>query len=212
MLRHPFLPIVIIALLMESGVAADINAAEEAALKKVLLVGIDGCRPDALRTAETPHLDQFICEGAFADDTQILGDRYTDNDTISGPGWSSILTGVWADKHGVNGNEFRNTNYEDQLVDKVLQALWARQTYGEEDWLILVGTDHGGQGTGHGDGQNVPEIRTGFLIASGPTAARGKIVEPTFIVDIVATALVHLGVNIDLAWKLDGRPVGLKQE
>ena len=322
MLRYPFFLIVVVALSMGTllmgtlltgiGVAADKTAADQAARKKVLLIGIDGCRPDALRTAETPHLDQLIREGAFADDTQILGDRVTQNDTISGPGWSSILTGVWADKHGVNGNEFHNPNYEeyphffrhikdtqpsaftvslttwapitenivtaadvsrqvrepeesyakgdqavadeavrllreenptamfvyfgnvdetghvhgfhprvkpyvaeieavDQLVGKVLQALRARQAYGEEDWLILVGTDHGGQGTGHGDGQNVPAIRNGFLITSGPSAARGKIQKPTYIVDMVPTALVHLGVNIDPAWKLDGRPVGLRK-
>ena len=306
MIRQWYFLLVVIVLLMASAASA-----EDAARKKVLLFGIDGCRPDALRTAETPHLDQLIREGAFADDTQILGERYRDNDTVSGPGWSSILTGVWADKHGVNGNEFRQPNYEeyphffrrikdaqpsaftaslatwapitekivtaadvsrqlrepkesygkgdeavaaeavrllreenptamfvylgnvdetghvhgfhpsvepyvteietvDRLVGTVLQALRERPSYGEEDWLILVGTDHGGQGTGHGNGQNVPEILNGFLIASGPAAARGKIEQPTYIVDIVPTALAHLGIDIDPAWKLDGRPVGLR--
>ena len=87
MLRHSFFLIVVVPLLTGIGVAADQTAAEERTHKKVLLIGIDGCRPDALQTAVTPHLDRLILQGAFADDTQILGDRATENDTISGPGW-----------------------------------------------------------------------------------------------------------------------------
>ncbi|HUS39634.1 MAG TPA: hypothetical protein VMX74_09300 [Pirellulales bacterium] len=49
------------------------------------------------------------------------------------------------------------------------------------------------------------------LIVSGPSAKRGKIEGPTFLVDVPVTALHHLGVEIDPAWKLDGHPVGLKQ-
>lgn len=80
--------------------------------KKVLIIGIDGTRPDALKKAETPHLDSLIKDGAFTDSAEILGERYQENDTISGPGWSSILTGVWADKHGVHDNSFKGRNYE----------------------------------------------------------------------------------------------------
>jgi hypothetical protein len=32
---------------------------------------------------------------------------------LAGPGWSSFLTGVWADKHGVNDNTFRGQNYDE---------------------------------------------------------------------------------------------------
>ena len=74
---------------------------------RVLVIGIDGVRPDALQIADTPAIDELITAGAFTKNTKILGDRYRDNETISGPGWSSFLTGVWADKHGVNDNTFR---------------------------------------------------------------------------------------------------------
>jgi predicted AlkP superfamily phosphohydrolase/phosphomutase len=80
--------------------------AEDPRVRKVLFVGIDGVRTDALQTARTPHLDGLRRRGAFAYDTQILGERYRLNDTISAPGWSSILTGVWADKHGVHDSRF----------------------------------------------------------------------------------------------------------
>lgn len=68
---------------------------------KVLLIGLDGIRPDALEAANTPVLDRLIATGAFSDRAQA-GDR-----TWSGPAWASVLTGVWRDKHGVVDNTFR---------------------------------------------------------------------------------------------------------
>jgi predicted AlkP superfamily pyrophosphatase or phosphodiesterase len=75
---------------------------------KVLILGIDGCRTDALTAAEAPNLRRLTQEGAFAPDNDVIDSRNTGADTVSGPGWSSILTGVWADKHGVLNNDFRN--------------------------------------------------------------------------------------------------------
>ncbi|WP_417390118.1 LamG-like jellyroll fold domain-containing protein [Gimesia sp.] len=88
------------------------NREETRSQKRVLIIGMDGTRPDALLKAKTPTFDRLIREGAFTDQAQILGKRYQKNDTISGPGWSSILTGVWADKHGVHDNHFKGKNYE----------------------------------------------------------------------------------------------------
>ena len=78
----------------------------EGRTKKLLLIGIDGCRFDALRSANAPHLDGLIADGVAFEPIRIFPERYREADTISGPGWSSILTGVWADKHGVLDNEF----------------------------------------------------------------------------------------------------------
>jgi type I phosphodiesterase/nucleotide pyrophosphatase len=80
-------------------------------VKKVLFIGVDGVGSDALSAANTPYLDTLIRRGAFANDTQILGERYRLNDTVSAAGWSSILTGMWADKHGVQGTTFTVTNF-----------------------------------------------------------------------------------------------------
>jgi predicted AlkP superfamily pyrophosphatase or phosphodiesterase len=281
--------------------------------KKVLIIGIDGCRFDALRAARTPHLDRLIREGALDGASQILGRRYQGNDTVSGPGWSSILTGVWADKHGVDDNKFSTPNYRefphffarlkqvrpeartvslvtwepihsqivtaadvaetypssnvgeyrlgdirvareaalllatddpaamflyfgqvdetghlhgfhpsvpqyveaiervDSLIGSVLEALAGRGPT-EEDWLILVVTDHGGKGTEHGKGHREPEITNGFLIVHGGGVQPGSIRETTYLVDVAATALAHLGVPLDAAWKLDGRPLERRKE
>lgn len=76
-------------------------------VKKFLLIGIDGCRTDALLAAPAPHLHTLLKGGAFSKRYDVLGDRKTGADTLSGPGWTTLLTGVWADKHGIQDNGFR---------------------------------------------------------------------------------------------------------
>lgn len=285
--------------------------AAEPLVKKVLIIGIDGCRTDALLAGEAPNLKKLAETGAFSQHTDICGPRPHKADTISGPGWSNILNGVFPDKHGVTNNTFKGSNYErypslftllrkahpdaltasyctwepihklvvkdasinrytmekgdsygtgdvrvaeeaskllaekdpelvfaylgnvdetghkhgfhpsvkpymdaiaaeDKNVGKMLEAIAKRPTRDKEDWLILVGTDHGGRGTNHGGGRDVPEIRQVFLIANGASVKQGEISETTHQVDIVATALAHLGVTAEKEWELDGHVFGLK--
>ncbi|MDO5977450.1 alkaline phosphatase family protein [Flavivirga spongiicola] len=73
--------------------------------KKVLIIGIDGCRPDAITAANTPNLDALIANGTYSLDARNI------KTTFSGPGWSSMLTGVWEDKHGVTDNSFNGSNF-----------------------------------------------------------------------------------------------------
>lgn len=75
-------------------------------LKKVLIIGIDGLRPDAIPAAITPNLDELIENGCYTPDAR------TGEITVSGPGWSSMLTGVWMDKHGVRDNEFTGSRFD----------------------------------------------------------------------------------------------------
>jgi predicted AlkP superfamily pyrophosphatase or phosphodiesterase len=96
----------------------------------------------------------------------------------------------------------------DELVGSLLKSIQDRKTFAQEDWLILVSTDHGGKGKGHG--QDIPECRTIFLIVSGQAAARGVIEPAPTIMDITPTALTHLGIALDPDWQLDGKAVGLK--
>ncbi len=72
--------------------------------RRVLLVGIDGLRPDALRLAHTPHLDALARAGAYHFDA-LAGEV-----TLSGPGWASVLTGVDRHRHGVVDNRSRSLN------------------------------------------------------------------------------------------------------
>jgi Concanavalin A-like lectin/glucanases superfamily/Type I phosphodiesterase / nucleotide pyrophosphatase len=75
--------------------------------KRVLVIGIDGARVDSLLASNTPNLDTLAANGAASFAAQCsLGQP-----TVSGPGWSSLLTGVWANKHSVSNNSFTTPNY-----------------------------------------------------------------------------------------------------
>jgi hypothetical protein len=290
--------------------AAFASAAEP--VKKVMFIGVDGCRWDAVEVADTPHLDRLVKDGYFAIGTEILAPRETPGDTVSGPGWSNLLCGVWPDKHGVVDNSFKGSNYKeyphffarvkevrpnattasfsnwgpikdrilsaadevytedahgavayiaadtratdacidvlrtkqpdvvmlyqgqvdetghakgfhpkvpeycaaiervDDNIGRVLQTIRDRSTFEYEDWLVIVATDHGGLGTNHGGGRKIDEIRRTFMIVSGPSAMKGRTEAPTYQVDVVASALKHLGIEPKPEWKLDGKAVGLK--
>ncbi|SVC18230.1 uncharacterized protein METZ01_LOCUS271084, partial [marine metagenome] len=70
-----------------------------------MIIGIDGCRVDALQIANTPTIDNLIANGIFSPDA------LNDDITISGPGWSAILCGVWSNKHLSVDNSFVGTDY-----------------------------------------------------------------------------------------------------
>jgi predicted AlkP superfamily pyrophosphatase or phosphodiesterase len=305
--RFPLLICLVWTLFIVSAPAAETQP-------KVLIIGIDGCRPDALELAKTPHLDALIAAGILFEGTDIRKPGGTDQaDTVSGPGWSNLLTGVWPDKHRVLDNQFKKPNYKqyphmfvrlkenrpeavtasfstwapiegkivaganvsrnfsdpphdyadwdrqatmacaeylktndpdlvicyqgqvdeaghahgfhpsvaeyiaametvDRNVGELLASVKDRSHAADEDWLTIVCTDHGGQGTGHGNGHSIPEIRTTFLIVSGPAAKQGKSSTPTFQVDVVPTALAHLGVELLPTWELDGRVVDYRRD
>ena len=78
--------------------------------KKVLFIGIDGCRADALEVADTPNIDSVIENGFHINDALS---SINQQPTYSGPGWSSMITGVWMDKHGVYDNSFNGSNYSE---------------------------------------------------------------------------------------------------
>lgn len=221
--------------------------------RKVLFIGIDGCRWDALQLANTPGIDALLNHAIYS------GEGLCDYKTWSGNGWSSMLTGVWNTKHGVTDNTFNGSNYgaypdfitraeahdpslrtvscvhwapinntiiqnadlkqnfatdlavknaavnaltndnpdilfvafddvdhaghshgfspavpqyiqsieiTDAYVASMLIALQNRPNIANEDWLIIVTTDHGGTPAGHGGG--TLEERTIFNIFSNP--------------------------------------------
>ena len=87
--------------------------------KKLLLVGIDGCRSDALQLAKTPNIDSLIKNGLYITNAlcSINGQL-----TKSGPGWTTLLTGVWSDKHGVVDNSFDGLNIREYPPFNVLMS------------------------------------------------------------------------------------------
>lgn len=269
---------------------------------KVLLIGIDGLRPDALEPVETPALDSLAAQGCATLDAAASAH------TVSGPGWSSVLCGVWPDKHRVVDNRFLISDYgrypsvftlikrgrpdartalfanwapigerilardaidvrdsrsdthddaphlaaaietlrsddaldfaflylgeldeaghahgfhgdspeyrralevADTRVGQAVAALASRPGREREDWLVIVATDHGGT-VDLSHGRDIDEHRRIPMMVSGDAARRGTLRETVNQVDAAATVLSHLGIAIDPAWDLDGRPVGLR--
>lgn len=72
---------------------------------KVLFLGIDGTRSDALQMANTPTLDSLMQHGLHTYDSWHLGV------SVSGPSWSNMLTGVWEAKHKVTNNSYGGADY-----------------------------------------------------------------------------------------------------
>jgi predicted AlkP superfamily pyrophosphatase or phosphodiesterase len=67
---------------------------------KVLFIGIDGLRGDGIPASQTPHLDGLLDSGVWT----LFASTQLAAATVSGPGWTSMLTGVDADKHGIVEN------------------------------------------------------------------------------------------------------------
>jgi len=96
----------------------------------------------------------------------------------------------------------------DSHVGRLVAALRSRPSFAEEDWLVLLSTDHGRNDAGAHGGDS-PSERTIFFLASGSSVVQGRPECPPEIVDVAVTALVHMGITIDAAWGLDGEAVGL---
>ncbi len=99
-------------LLLVSACGSDSGTAKT---KHALVIGIDGLRSDALQQVSTPAIDGLIAEGTVTYDAfagGVLGTP-TEQMTWSGAGWSSILTGVWVDKHGVEFNTFDDARFDE---------------------------------------------------------------------------------------------------
>lgn len=236
--------------------------------KKVVIIGYDGCRADILaEKQDNGAVSYLIDNGASVNLAYCGGVNYpaeNTQDTSTAPGWCSIVTGEWADVHGITGNgitksvepktlmtslveegtidsasfitkwkghftkdnstyklekeyceennidvefllrknkedihtgameeitsencadfvfiiyedtdsaghdfgfTYNNPEYkeafntEDAYGYEVIKAIEARQNYDAEDWLIIVTSDHGGVGTGHG-GPSIQERMT----------------------------------------------------
>jgi len=294
---------------------APADAADADNPRHVLVIGIDGCLPDAVQAARAPHLKALAAAGTVTWDGFSGGVPGTPSrqNTKSLPAWNSILTGVWANKHRsvsykkwkpnhaqypnmfqrlkaarpaartaaivtwkeINvdyrmtpGADYRAEGKDDDAttalaekhireagpdlvfvqldqvdgagekhgfsptVSKYLEAVdradaqagrlvAAARARANEDWLVIVVTDHGGRYNVNKDpqtgaervsgshGGDTPEERKIFLIVSGPGVPHREVSPGPGIVAVAPTALQYLGIGIQPEWNLDGQPFGL---
>ena len=274
--------------------------------RKVLVVGIDGLRGDAVPVADTPAMDALMAVGAFS----LFASTQLEAPTVSGPGWTSILTGVDSGKHlvvenGGYGNRderwptmlrrahdagvptataihwfpIQTSIIEDSAVNEVtigtdalvtqgmeqmleegdydlhfvhlddvdavghrfgfdpenaeyleavrvadgylsrlLAAIGSRATRAQEDWLIIVTSDHGGVGTSHGgagaEHRAIPLIIAGDGVVAGELTGASAVpgdLDVGFVshLDVHPTVMRYLGLGPQADWQLDGVVRGL---
>jgi hypothetical protein len=287
--------------LLAAGLAA---AAPAGNGPRVLVIGVDGLKPDCIPPAKTPALDRLIAEGSYNDDAQA------EDLTFSGPNWSSILHGVHRDKHRVYNNEYRPSNLRawpdfltlierhdsdlvtakviawdpiaknqpseadvveipenndegvteitvkmlsgewpgmpngpdvifihldevdgaghtygfdtsqpdylkgieraDGQIGRIANAMRARPGYADEDWLVVLMSDHGGS-IDKGHSGNTPEKRTMPFLVSGRSAVKGSHFPQPRTCDVPATVLAHMGVPVPEGLDWDSRVIGLTE-
>lgn len=84
--------------------------------KKVIVIGYDGGRADALSLVDENGeggISYLLETGGTASIGYCGGVNYpaiNTQDTSTAPGWCSILTGQWADVHGITGNGIEKSN------------------------------------------------------------------------------------------------------
>ncbi len=299
--RYPINCLMIVTIIL---LCITVTAQSQDTTKHALVIGIDGALFDAVIEADTPNLDSIKVNGTWTHSAfagGVLGTP-TQQVTSSGPSWSTILTGVWKDKHGVGDNSFNGSRfdeypcffkrikeykptadlasiinwtpintyivsdadleerYEDEpvatrvaellttenpdvifvhfdgldgvghssgyspsnpayvayietldgYIGVMLNAMRSRAKYWKEDWLVLVTTDHGGLGTGHG-GQSLEE-RTVFIYKSSLESKMGELSDPVGLTAVPPTVLEHLEIPINPEWGWEEEPFGIPKQ
>lgn len=65
------------------------------AIKQVVIISIDGLRPDALELAHTPNVDKLIARGAYSPRAQTI------KNSVTLPSHASMVSGMVPAKHGI---------------------------------------------------------------------------------------------------------------
>jgi predicted AlkP superfamily pyrophosphatase or phosphodiesterase len=90
--------------------------------KKVVFIILDGIPADVLENTSTPNLDEIAKMGGYSRAyTGGINGGYSETPTISAVGYNSLLTGTWANKHNVWGNEINEPNYNYWTIFRFLK-------------------------------------------------------------------------------------------
>jgi predicted AlkP superfamily pyrophosphatase or phosphodiesterase len=90
--------------------------------KKVVFIILDGIPADVLENTHTPNLDEIAKKGGYSRAyTGGIKGGYSETPTISAVGYNSLLTGTWANKHNVWGNEIKRPNYNYWTIFRFLK-------------------------------------------------------------------------------------------
>jgi len=90
---------------------------------KAIFIILDGIPADVLESVKTPTLDEISKLGGYTR-AYTGGERggTTESPTISAVCYNNILTGVWANKHNVWGNNIENPNYDYWNIFRIVES------------------------------------------------------------------------------------------
>jgi len=99
-------------------------AADTGTTPKVIFMILDGIPADVIERVATPHLDAIAKAGAYAR-AQMGGPvgEPGETPTVSAPGYMSLITGTWANKHNVYENYDLSPNYDYWNIFRVAKAV-----------------------------------------------------------------------------------------
>ena len=90
-------------------------------------------------------------------------------------------------------------SHVDSHIGELLRAMRARPKFTDENWLVLITTDHGGRGNSHGGDSD--EERKIWLAAHGASLPRAKLLnEETPQTALVPLIYRHLGIQPKPEW------------
>ncbi len=144
-----------------------------------------------------------VCDGRVTSEAaRVLGDGEDD------PQASFVYLGaVDETAHFLGcGEEYREAiRAADRRLGRLLAAVESRPGYAEEEWTVIVVTDHGHLDQGGHGGRSTLE-RTAWVAAAGPGIEPGGPVLTVRHTDVAAHVYAALEITPDPHWTLDGRP------
>ena len=121
--------------------------------RKAVFILLDGIPADVIERVPTPNIDAIAKAGGYAR-AHVGGEigGPTETPTISAPGYMSLLTSTWANKHNVWGNSNQRPNYDYWNLFRIVEtADSTRRTAIFSTWLdnrtVLIGEGRAGAGS-----------------------------------------------------------------
>ena len=97
--------------------------------RKAVFILLDGIPADVIERVDTPALDEIAAAGGYAR-ASVGGELggLTETPTVSAPGYMSLLTSTWANKHNVRGNSNLSPNYAYWNVFRIVESADSTRT------------------------------------------------------------------------------------
>jgi len=107
---------ILIAILSAAGATLLSGIAQGASVEHVIIISIDGLRPDAINATRMPNLQRLIQQGIYASNAQTV------HPSITIAAHVSMLTGLDSSRHKVTGETFGRGYYGQPTVFSVAKA------------------------------------------------------------------------------------------